>query len=156
MNILRNIISRVTKSSIWRLKHLAILWVITLTLSMLGLSWNIVNYWKSSNTNVPRREVAIKVASEEQLLFLEKSYTNFSDAKLSEHESVCRIFKHLDLRASKESEPQFTYRYRYTRVIRAPDPWHFCDLDTRALIAIISEGVNFEQRKAVRVSVIYC
>ena len=44
---------------------------------------------------------------------------------------LCRLYEHLDLPASNESGPQYTYRYRHVRVIHAPDRRHLCDNDTQ-------------------------
>ena len=68
----------------------------------------------------------------------------------SPHDNVCGLYKHLDLPASNESGPQYTYRYRHVRVIRAPDRQHLCDKDTQVFAAINSGVFNFERRKAVR------
>ena len=60
-------------------------------------------------------------------------------------ESLCRLYEHLDLPASNESGPQYTYRC----VIRTPDRQHLCDNDTQVL-AVINSGVfYFDRRKAV-------
>lgn len=69
------------------------------------------------------------------------------------HENVCSLYEHLDLPASNESGPQYTYRYRQVRVIRAPDAQHLCDKDTQVFAGINSGVFNFERRNAVRVRV---
>ena len=71
----------------------------------------------------------------------------------SPHENVCGLYEHLDLPASNESGPQYTYRYRHVRVIRAPDEQHLCDKDTQVFAAINSGVFNFERRNAVRLCI---
>ena len=66
-------------------------------------------------------------------------------------ESLCRLYEHLDLPASNESGPQYTYRYRHVRVIRAPDRQHLCDNDTQVFAAINSGVFYFDRRKAVSI-----
>ena len=68
----------------------------------------------------------------------------------SPHENVCGLYEHLDLPASNESGPQYTYRYRHVRIIRAPNEQHLCDKDTQVFAAINSGVFNFERRNAVR------
>ena len=67
----------------------------------------------------------------------------------SPHENLCRLYEHLDLPASDESGPQYTYRYRHVRVLRAPDQQHLCNKDTQVFIAINSAAVYFDRRYAV-------
>ena len=67
----------------------------------------------------------------------------------SPHANLCRVYEHLDLPASNESGPQYTYRYRHVRVIRAPDPLHLCDNDTQVFAAINSGALYFDRRNAV-------
>lgn len=67
----------------------------------------------------------------------------------SPRDEVCRLYQHFDLPASNNSGPQFTYRYRHMRVIRAPDDQHLCDKETQVFAAINSGVFNFERRNAV-------
>lgn len=67
----------------------------------------------------------------------------------SPSDSVCRLYEHLDLPASNESGPQYTYRYRDVRVIRTPDAKYLCDNNTRVFAAINSGLLYFDRRRAV-------
>ena len=67
----------------------------------------------------------------------------------SPHEHVCRLYEHLDLPASHNTGPQYTYRYRHVRVLRAPDRQHLCNKDTQVFIAINSAVAYFDRRNAV-------